>query len=206
MIKPWKILNQKTTYSDQWLTLRTDRCETDSGKIIENYHVLEYPHWINIVGITAENQIITIREYRHGAGKVVLGLPAGAIDPKDPSPEICARRELEEETGYIGGNYYDIGRAYPNPAIQSNEVFSYLAIGVTSGGTKNFDPGENIEVNLISFEDILEQSIQEGLPFQSLHIAAFHQALMFILRSNHSELQILKNLIHKTFEKFSVPT
>src|SRR5690606_34597941 len=134
-------------------------------------------------------------------GEIVQGLPAGAIDSAE-SPETCAKRELEEETGFIGGTFFHTGTAYPNPATQDNKVHSYLALGVTPGGKINFDPGENIEVVPVPFKDLLELSVRVGLPFQSIHIAAFHQTLMFALRSNHPALSSLRELILETFENF----
>jgi ADP-ribose pyrophosphatase len=194
MPKPWDVLGTRTTYKDRWLTLRTDRCRTESGHVLESFHVLEFSDWINVVAITTELEVITVREYRHGAGKVVMGLPAGTMDKAGEEPLECARRELSEETGYGGGIFYNVGMAHPNPAIQNNLVHSFLAVNVVPTHPTQFDPGENIELVRERYVEFLRRSLREGLPFESLHIAAFHQSIRFILNSKVPELTELKRL------------
>src|SRR4051794_28051276 len=81
----WKVLESRVTYQDRWLKLRTDRCETASGKILEGFHVVEFPDWINVVAIDEAQSVILAREYRHGAGRVVTGLPSGILEKTDVS-------------------------------------------------------------------------------------------------------------------------
>ena len=77
MLKPWKILDSSATYEDQWLKLRSDRCITKAGKIIEPFHILEYPTWVNVVALTKNEKIILVRQYRHGVVKILTELPCG---------------------------------------------------------------------------------------------------------------------------------
>src|SRR5262245_22967560 len=114
----WRVLESRVTYEDRWLKLRTDRCETPSGKILQGFHVVEFPDWINVVALDQELHVILALEYRHGAGRRVLGLPSGILEPSDESPARGAERELQEETGYGAGRFFELGSAAPNPAIQ----------------------------------------------------------------------------------------
>lgn len=192
MPKPWEVLATHTTFKDRWVTLRTDRCVTENGHVLENFHILEYPDWIAALAITKAREIISVREYRHGARNVVTGLIGGAVDPNE-TPEQCARRELLEETGYTGGKIFSLGSGHPNPANQTNLLHSYLLIDVEVGGQTKFDIAENIEVLLTPFDQFLRNSLKGANPFESLHIATFYQALSFVLRSTDPDLQSLKS-------------
>ena len=120
MLRPWKTLSSWTTYADRWLTVRSDRCMRSDGTVIEPYHVLEYPTWVNAVAITDADQVVLVREYRHGLGTIAPGLPSGTVEPGEDNPAVAMRRELGEETGYAGGRWIELGATSPNPANDSN--------------------------------------------------------------------------------------
>src|SRR5215470_13947605 len=64
---------------------------------------------------------------RDGTGEVTLEIPGGAIDRGDADPLAAARRELREETGYEASEWVNLGFVHPNPAIQSNRCYTFLA-------------------------------------------------------------------------------
>ena len=135
MLRPWKTLSSVTTFMDRGLTVRTDRCQRSDGTIIEPYHVLEYPTWVNAIALTEDDRVVLVREYRHGLGTIALGLPSGTMEPDEDDPEIAMRRELREETGYAGGAWIALGTTSPNPANHSNLVWSFLAHKLWTFGT-----------------------------------------------------------------------
>ena len=69
-----------------------------------------------------------VNQYRHGIEQVGLELPGGLVDPQDASPEVAARRELLEETGYQAAGLIKIGECYPQPAVLSNRCFFFCTI------------------------------------------------------------------------------
>ena len=146
MIKPWKVLSSKITFTDAWMTLRTDQCELGNGNVIDNYHVIDAKTWVNVIALTDDGEVVLIREYRHGIEEVTLGLPGGCAEDDDPSMAIAASREFEEETGFTCREYVATGTASANWADHSNQIHFFLGFGATPTGKQALDPNEEIEV------------------------------------------------------------
>ncbi len=136
-----------------------------------DFVVLEFPDWVNVVPLTDDGQVVLIRQYRHGISASTWEIPGGVIDPGE-EPLHAAVRELQEETGYAAQNVKLLGRVSPNPAIQGNWSYSFLAQGCKLAGPPNLDPFEDIEVKLFPLEEI-PQLIRREEICNSLVINAF---------------------------------
>lgn len=167
--RPWETLESRYLHRRPWLTIRQDRVRLSNGRTIEDYYVQEFPPWVNVLAITTERKAVLIRQYRHGLGAVSWELPAGVLEPGEPLLE-AARRELLEETGYGGGVWTPLMELSPNPAIQTNLSYSFLADGVTLATTQQLDPTEEITVHEVPLEE-LRSLIFEGGMIQALHAA-----------------------------------
>lgn len=172
----WTVTSSEITFKDRWLTVRSDWCVTPTGAKIGPYHVCEYPNWVNVVALTADGELVLAREYRHGAGQVVLGLPSGAIDAADgadieAAALACARRELMEETGYSSARIEKVLGAWPNPANQHNRASTFLALCAAPDGQTHLDHGEEIEVELHPFADTFRRLASGELYMQAMHVA-----------------------------------
>lgn len=170
-LQPWRTLSSAVTYSDRWLTLRSDHCETAEGTVIAPYHVLEFADWINVLALTRAGDVVLVHQYRHGAGHCMLGLPSGTVETGE-TPEAAARRELEEETGYVADRFVPIVDCYANPAKQANRVFSFLALDAEPAGRRQHDPTEPIELIVRPYRDFLAEVTNGEVELQGLHFAA----------------------------------
>ena len=146
MVKPWRTTASEILVKDRWIHLRADTCESADGRVIAPYYVLEYPEFVNAIAITEQNEMVLIREYRHGGGVVGLGFPAGVMDREDGDPLVTAKRELLEETGYSAPEWISLGALYVNWANQTNKIHYYLARGAKPTGGQSLDENEEIEV------------------------------------------------------------
>ncbi|MEM2922567.1 MAG: NUDIX hydrolase, partial [Candidatus Bathyarchaeia archaeon] len=124
------------------------------------FYTLETPDWANVIPITDEGLVVMIRQFRHGQNRVCLEIPGGLVE-RDETPQETAIRELEEETGYVGGTICYLGALSPNPALFDNRLHCFVAEGVRSAGRRKLDEGEDIEVVLVPLNKI-GPLIQDG--------------------------------------------
>jgi ADP-ribose pyrophosphatase len=175
-ITPWKILESHHLHKN----IRIDKCELPNARVIDGF-VLEYDDWVTILALTRQQEVVMVRQYRHGAQKVILELPGGAMEPEDESPLQAARRELLEETGYASDRFIQIGCVSPNPAIQTNLIYSYLALDAEKIGSQNLDGTEEIEVVLKPLEEVIAMAMHGEL-LQSMQVSAVFFALAYMDR------------------------
>jgi 8-oxo-dGTP pyrophosphatase MutT (NUDIX family) len=100
-MRTWRILSSAYPIETPFLRLRADRIELPSGAVVEDYYVRESRGFCVVLALTTDDDVLLVRQYKHGIGEVVLELPAGMLEP-DEEPADCAARELAEETGYAG--------------------------------------------------------------------------------------------------------
>jgi 8-oxo-dGTP pyrophosphatase MutT (NUDIX family) len=93
------------------------------------FHRIQSPNWAQILPITADGHAVLVKQYRHGAQRVTLEIPAGLVDPGE-DPAAAALRECLEETGYRAREATSLGVVNPNPALFANRLYSYFATDV----------------------------------------------------------------------------
>jgi 8-oxo-dGTP pyrophosphatase MutT (NUDIX family) len=75
-----------------------------------------------------------------------------------------AKRELLEETGYQAAQMIEVARLYPNPALQTNTLYGYLALDAERVMDQSLDGGEDIEVHLMPFDELVEMAKRGNFP------------------------------------------
>lgn len=139
------------------------------------FSVLRSPDWINVVALTPDDQVVLVRQYRHGTRCQTLEIPGGMIDPGE-TPLYAARRELREETGYAATRWVDLGVVEPNPAILTNRCHTWLALDVERAGEPQLDAGEVLVVELAPLGSIASM-VRDGAITHALVIAAFYHLI-----------------------------
>lgn len=172
-IKPWTVLSSHRDKSYRVFALRTDQAQSPRTGEIYDFFVLESSPWVNIIPLTPDNQVVMVRQYRHGTRDITLEIPGGLVESGD-TPESAAFRELREETGYEATVMEPLGFVHPNPAIQNNICYTFLARDVHPAGLQAQDEKEDIGVELVPLTEI-PHLIREGIISHALVIVAFHK-------------------------------
>jgi 8-oxo-dGTP pyrophosphatase MutT (NUDIX family) len=172
----WKTIKSEYLFKDMWFTVRKDTCERPDGKIVSPYYVYEFPTWVTAVAITEDGKVILERQYRHGLGETHFEIPGGCVDDTDQHYEEAIARELLEETGYSFNHFEYLGKISANPSTNNNWMHMYLATGGKKVKDQEFDDNEDIEVHLVSLDE-LKQMLRNNEIVQSMHVTAIMYAL-----------------------------
>jgi len=131
---------------------------------------IDSPDWVNVVPVTAEGEIVMVRQYRHGLRDVTLEIPGGMVDPGE-TPQGAAARELLEETGYRAARLEAIGSVNPNPALFGNRLFAFAAHGCERVAEVANEGTEETVVELVA-PRALRRLLREGRIDHGLVMAA----------------------------------
>jgi ADP-ribose pyrophosphatase len=112
-------------YKGRIVRLTTERVVLPNGHETE-LEIVRHPGASAVVPVTAEGEIILIRQYRHAAGGYIIEVPAGKLDSGEP-PEMCAARELTEEAGVAAGRLTRLGSIVTTPGFTDEVIHLFLA-------------------------------------------------------------------------------
>src|SRR5512147_1432052 len=132
-LKPWKVL--ESSYFRP--RLRLDKVELPNGKFLDAT-IFEFRSWANVVALTEKNEVVLIKQYRHGVQEVLWEIPGGVVEDEE-DPLVGVKRELIEETGYTAREFIQVAKLYPNPALQTNSMYCFLALGAEKVSGQDLD-------------------------------------------------------------------
>lgn len=162
----WEVLGERVVLDRPWLRVREQSVRTSRGACIPEFHLIDAVDWACIVCITNEQQLVLVRQYRHGVGRVTLELPAGALDVNE-EPLSAAKRELLEETGYEAAHWQLLRVLAPETTRHSHRAHLYLATGARRIAEQRLDPTEDVQVVLAPWGQSVIEQVDHGI-----HLAA----------------------------------
>ncbi len=146
-------ISSKLIHNGDFLVLNKDTVLLPNGKTSTREFVT-HPGAACIVAVDEDDNILMVKQYRYPISKVMYEVPAGKLDSGE-EPINCAKRELEEETGYKANNFDLIGSLYPAPAYSNEIIYIYLATKL-SKTNMNLDEDEFLVCEKIKISKVLE--------------------------------------------------
>ncbi|HWL03629.1 MAG TPA: NUDIX hydrolase [Xanthobacteraceae bacterium] len=175
-LQAWRVKDTRHVFRDRWVSLRADSCVTAEGAQIDPYYILELADWVQVVAVTAQAQVVMIRQYRHGLKGISLEVPSGVVDVRDADPLAAAARELLEETGYAADSFELVGRLSPVVARLDNTISVVLARNARQVQPPAVDATEVVSLHLMSCEEAVQAALAGGM-VEASQIAALLMAL-----------------------------
>ena len=165
-----KKLDGKTIYNGKILKLNVDSVELPNGKTASR-------EYINHSGGSAvlyveNNKVLLVRQFRYAYGKEIYEIPAGKLE-KGEDPKLAAKRELEEETGYLANDLKELFKLYPSPGYTDEILYVYLAENCIKSHV-NPDEDEFLEWEFIEIDKICKM-IERGEICDAKTVAAIYR-------------------------------
>lgn len=152
------LLDSVPIFAGKIINLRLDSVQLPNGKKTTR-EVVEHPGAVAVVPVLSNQHIVLVKQYRHPVGEVTWEIPAGKLESKE-APEVCAERELEEETGYRAAEIKKITAFFTAPGFTDEIIHLYIAEGLEQTAQQT-DSDEFIDVMTVPHVEALAM-VQRG--------------------------------------------
>ncbi|MDQ0418131.1 ADP-ribose pyrophosphatase [Croceifilum oryzae] len=153
-----KTISTQSIFKGRVISLQVDEVELPNGNT-SNREIVKHPGAVAVVAITPEDRIILVRQFRKPLEKTIYEIPAGKRESGE-DPQVCAERELEEETGYRAEKWDHLVSFYTSPGFADEYLHLYQADELSKGQV-NLDEDEFVELVEWTLPECL-QAISRG--------------------------------------------
>ncbi len=150
-----RLIDSRTAWTGRLLEVGVDRLRMPGGATTE-LEIVRHPGAAVVVPITADGEVVLVRQYRYAVGGWLLEAPAGKLSPGE-APEACARRELEEETGWQAAELVPLGSVWSSPGFTDEVLHLFLARGLEPG-SQALEPDELLSVEALPLEEAVRMA------------------------------------------------
>jgi ADP-ribose pyrophosphatase len=153
----------RTVFQGRVFTVRVETISLPKGGELQA-EIIRHPGSVVIIPVTAQNEIVLVRQYRPAIGRWAWELPAGSLKPGE-DVEYAARRECQEEIGQVAARLEQLGSFFPTPGYCDEQMTFFKATGLRAPGAGDAeahqDEDEDIETRPFTHAQ-LQQMISSG--------------------------------------------
>lgn len=181
----WTSLETELVFKCPVFNVEREKSLCRRSGVAHDFYTFDFANWVNVIAVTKKNELVMIKQFRHGTSKLELEIPGGCIDKTDSTPLAAGARELFEETGFIAdlSKGEIIGHVSPNPALQGNVCYTAYFRDVEQSGSAAMEETEDIETLTVPVSE-LEKMIDSGMIIHGLVL----NAIMFFRLKNQKEI------------------
>lgn len=143
--------------SGKWIKITHDTVRLPNGKTAFREYI-KHSGAVAVIAITPDNKIVLEYQYRHPVEQIMLEIPAGKLEHME-DPLEAAKRELQEETGYIAKNWLQLGSCLPCIGYSTERIIYYLAQDLEPGAATP-DEGEFLETVTMNINKCFDLAYQ----------------------------------------------
>ena len=174
-VEPWTELSSEQLLDCRIFKVERTLSRSPVDRSVHEFFRIRSANFAHVVPVTADDEVVMVRQYRHGTGELSLEVPAGLIDPGE-DPAAAAARECLEETGYRALELRSLGVLRPNPAVFANYLYTFAAYDVRPEAEILRTETEHTEVELVPIARIAEL-LTEGVVDHALDTAVLWRFL-----------------------------
>lgn len=152
----WKRRSTRHLFESPWFQLRQDEVVLPTGEEI-TYTFVEHGGYAMVVPLLDDGRVLLERVYRYTVQETLLECPSGGLDGE--APEIAARRELEEETGWVSDQLRPLGSFYGSNGISNERFHLFLATQLRETGRLAREPTEQIELEFVELDRAVRMAL-----------------------------------------------
>lgn len=169
------LLERRSVFDGRVVKLSVDRVRLPNGRVCE-LEMIRHPGAAAVVALDDAGHVLLVRQYRYAASGWLLEIPAGKLDG-DESPETCAVREVEEETGFRPGELISLGWIWTTPGFTDEKIWLFLARDLAPS-RQDLQTDEVLTVERVPLQQAVEMAasgeIHDGKSICALLRAARH--------------------------------
>ena len=158
---PFEVLKSEILMKGRAFCIRRDYLKTPDGRETK-FDIIEHGGSVVIIPVDENGNLLLVRQYRHATGGDVLELPAGTLDDNE-DPEVCAAREIREETGMAAEKLTRLGDFYLAPGYSTEFMVVFLATGL-SDNPLDADEDEFLSVEPVPVADAIQMAERGKIP------------------------------------------
>ncbi len=163
-------LDSRIAFAGRALTLEVLSIDIGNGRVSQR-EIIRHPGAVVVIAERTDGKFVFVQQYRKAIEALLLEAVAGTLEQGE-DPENCARRELQEESGYVAGSLISLGTITPAPGYSSERLYVYYARTNLQAGDMNPDDDERIEVVHLTREAV-EHAIDQGALWDAKTLAAW---------------------------------
>ena len=161
-LEPWTVLGSRDLLdASPYLKVRAETVQLPDGRTVENFYQLDQPDFAMMYVEAEDGRVVMLRTYKHGARRVSLTFPAGAIEPGE-DPLTAAKRELLEETGYAADDWTALGGFVIGANSKGSTCHMFHAKGARKVAEPDNGDLEDMRIELHSTSELIDAAARGG--------------------------------------------
>jgi ADP-ribose pyrophosphatase len=163
-IQKWTVLNEQDVSPSPWFPVLKHTVKLANGNVIDDYYFSPLGDVVQVLPITKNNEVVLVKQYKHGMGEILLELPGG-MQQKNTSVIQSALNELEEETGIktTADRLISLGKVANNPTKLKQVTYGFILFDAEFNAVQKLDATEDIQVMTLPALQVLQMAINNEI-------------------------------------------